>query len=141
MRQTPTTSRIIATALPEILEPYQYEWGYLWEAKIDPETGEDNRIPPFKKVTDNVYTVPEGKRLLLKGAMASADNDAYHKVWIVISTPGLLGDRYVLRSDSETFFPSQEIKSGHTLVLYFHNQSSQKIRANVSFIGIIQEEA
>jgi len=137
MRQTPTSQRIIAQSLPTLLEPNQVEWSYLYE------TDDDSPIPAFTTLEHKVITVETGYRLLLKGAMCSATSkhtsigsDAQHKVWIVITTPGFLGDRFFRMTDALTFVPSEEIKAGHTLYFYLFNQSSEKIRATVNFIGV-----
>lgn len=137
MRQTPTAHRIIAQSLPTLLEPGQIEWSYLYE------TADDEPIPPFTTVEHKVITVEEGYRLLLKGVMCSSmskhtgiASDAQIKIWIVITTPGFLGDRYYLRTDALTFAPSQEVKAGHSVYLYIFNQSSERIRETVNFIGV-----
>ena len=137
MRQTPTSYRIIAQALPTLLEPKQIEWSYLYE------TDDDSPIPPFTTLEHKVITVEEGYRLLLKGAMVGAmskhtgiGSDALLKIWVVITTPGFEGDRWFRTADALTFEPSQEIKAGHSLYLYIHNLSSEKIRATVNFIGV-----
>jgi len=137
MRQTPTAQRIIAQALPTIIEPKQVEWSYLYE------TEDDSPIPPFSTIEHEVITVETGYRLLLKGAMCSATSkhtsigsDAMLKMWIVITTPGFEGDRFFRTTDALTFVPSQEIKAGHTLYVYLHNLSSEELRATVNFIGV-----
>ena len=102
---------------PTLLPPKQKEWSVLLEFKKTDET--DNRIPPFSIASTKVYTVEEGYRLLIKGAMCSMTDehnmplDVYCKVWLVITTPGFLGDRYFLMTDALTFVPSQEVKEGH----------------------------
>ena len=137
MRQTPTTQRILAQSIPTTNVPNQIEWSYLYE------TDEDSPIPPFTTLEHEVITVESGYRLLLKGVMCSATSkhtdigsDAMLKAWIVITTPGFLGDRFFRTTDALTFEPSQEVKAGHTLYLYLHNISSEKIHATVNFIGV-----
>jgi len=137
MRQTPTTQRIIAQAIPTLLEPNQVEWSYLYE------TEDDSPIPPFSVLEHKVITVEEGYRLLLKGTMVGAmskhtgiGSDALLKIWIVITTPGFEGDRWLRRADALTFVPSQEIKAGHSLYIYLHNLSSERLRVTVNFIGV-----
>jgi len=127
---------------PTILSPKQQEWSALLEFKKT--DGSDNRIPPFSIASVKVYTVPEGYRLLLKGAMCSMTDEhdmplnAWCKIWLVITTPGFLGDRYFIRSDALTFVPSQEIKEGHSLYVYLHNKSSEYAGATVNLIGVLE---
>ncbi len=137
MRQTPTTQRILAQSIPTTNVPNQVEWSYLYE------TDDDSPIPAFTTLEHKVITVESGYRLLLKGAMCSATSkhtnigsDAMLKVWIVITTPGFLGDRFFRMTDVITFSPSQEVRAGHTLYLYLHNLSSEKIHATINFIGV-----
>jgi len=133
MRQTPSSIRIIASSLPSLLEPYQTEWSYLWE---------NNAIPPFSVIQHNVITIEAGYRMRLKGVMCSASiggtipSDALHRIWIVITTPGFLGDRFFRRTDALTFDPSQEIKGGHSLILYFYNASSEEVRVTTNILGV-----
>ena len=127
---------------PTILSPKQQEWSVLLEFKKT--DGSDNRIPPFSIASTNVYTVPEGYRLLLKGAMCSmTDEDnmplnVWCMVWLVITTPGFEGNRYFLMTDALTFVPSQEVKEGHSLYVYLHNFSGEYVSATVNFIGVLE---
>ena len=125
------------TAIPTLQEPGQVEWSYLYE------TPDDSPIPPFSVLEHQVITVEEGYRLLLKGTMVGAmskhtgiGSDALLKIWIVITTPGFEGDRWLRRADALTFMPSQEIKAGHSLYIYLHNLSSEEIQATVNVIGV-----
>jgi len=127
---------------PTILPPKQKEWSVLLEFKKT--NGSDNRIPPFSVASTKVYTVESGYRLLLKGAMCSmtcerdAPLNAWCKIWIVITTPGFLGDRYFIRTDALTFVPSQEVKEGHSIYVYLHNRSSEYASATVNLIGVLE---
>ena len=127
---------------PTLLPPKQKEWSVLLEFKKTDET--DNRIPPFSIASTKVYTVEEGYRLLLKGAMVSMTDehnmplDVWCKAWLVITTPGFLGDRYFLMTDALTFVPSQEVKEGHSLYIYLHNYSGEYVSATVNLIGVLE---
>ena len=128
------SGRIHEVAVPSLVSPRQLEWSYLWE---------NDEIPPFSPVEHEVITVEEGWRLRLKGVMCSATSkhtgigsDAQHKIWIVITTPGFLGDRLFTTTDALTFEPSQEVTGGHSIYLYFHNQSSERLRATANFIAV-----
>ena len=127
---------------PTLLPPKQKEWSVLLEFKKTDET--DNRIPPFSIASTKVYTVEEGYRLLIKGAMCSMTDehnmplDVYCKVWLVITTPGFLGDRYFLMTDALTFVPSQEVKEKHSLYIYLHNYSGEYVSATVNLIGVLE---
>jgi hypothetical protein len=125
---------VVEVAVPSLAEPRQLEWSYLWENDL---------IPSFSVAAHKVITLEKGYRLLLKGVMCSTTSkhtaigsDAQHKIWIVIATPGFLGDRFFFMTDALTFDPSQEIRADHTLYLFFHNQSSEKARITVNIIGI-----
>jgi len=130
------------TKFPTILSPKQKEWSVLIEFKKTPET--DNRIPPFSIASAEVYTVPEGYRLLMKGAVISATDEAnmpmniYNKAWIVITTPGVVGDRYYFMTDALTFVPSHEIKEKHSIYLYIHNFSGELMTATATFLGVLE---
>ena len=127
---------------PTLLPPKQKEWSVLLEFKKTDET--DNRIPPFSIASTKVYTVEEGYRLLLKGAMCSMTDEhnmplnVWCEVWLVISTPGFLGRRYFLITDALTFVPSQEVKEKHSLYIYLHNYSGEYVSATVNLIGVLE---
>jgi len=127
---------------PTILSPKQQEWSALLEFKKT--DGSDNRIPPFSIASVKVYTVPEGYRLLLKGAMVSMTDeydmplDVWCVAWLVITTPGFQGNRWFLTTDDITFVPSQEIKEGHSLYVYLHNYSGEYVGATVNLIGVLE---
>ena len=127
---------------PTILYPNQKEWSVLIEFKKTEEA--DNRIPPFSVASTKVYTVPENYRLLMKGAMCSATDEdnmpmnIYNKIWIVIATPGVVGDRYFLITDALTFVPSHEIRENHSIYLYIYNFSGELMSAAVTFLGVLE---
>ena len=108
---------------------YAKEWDHLWA---------NNELPPEKTTAHNAYTVPAGQRLLLKGAMVSASKGGIHLAWIT-KTPGILGDCRFSRWCALTFEPSSEVTAGSTLAVYYKNNSTQKMRGTVSFIGVEEE--
>jgi len=129
MKQTPITSRIIATGIPTLMRPYQKEWELLWEV---------DEIPPRSVVGYTAYKVPDGKRLLFKGGFAFSDAGCVQRVWIT-KTPGILGDFNFARLGAFSFDPSSEVRAGRVVTYYFFNQSTRKCRGGISLVGFLED--
>ncbi|RLG05533.1 MAG: hypothetical protein DRN68_08550, partial [Thaumarchaeota archaeon] len=99
MRLVPFAIEVRKTVFPSYSAAEQL-WSYLLEFK------DENKVPPFSIASAKIYTVPEGYELLLRSSMVGVTGErgiasnATHKVWIVITTPGVLGDRYIIRTDA-----------------------------------------
>jgi len=138
VRLTPFAIEVRKTPFPSY-SPAEQLWSYLLEFK------DENKVPPFSIASAHVYTVSEGYELLLRGAMAgvtserSIASNATHKVWVVITTPGFLGDRYIIRTDALAL-EYQLVPEGGSLYVYFHNQSSEYVSVTINFIGTLRKK-
>ena len=138
MRLTPFAIEVRKTTFPSY-SPSEQIWSYLLEFK------DEDKVPPFSIASAKIYTVPEGHELLLRGAMVGVTGEdgiasnATHKVWVVITTPGFLRDRYIVRTDSLAL-DSQLVPEGASLYVYFHNLSSEYVGVTINFIGILRKK-
>jgi len=138
MRLTPFAIEVRKTTFPSY-SPSEQLWSYLLEFK------DENRVPPFSIASAKIYSVPEGYELILRGSMVGVTGEdgiasnATHKVWVLITTPGFLGDRYVIRTDA-LVLESQLVPEGSSLYVYFHNQSSEYVSVTINFIGTLRKK-
>jgi len=138
MRLVPFAIEVRKTVFPSYSAAEQL-WSYLLEFK------DENKVPPFSIASAKIYTVPEGYELLLRSSMVGVTGErgiasnATHKVWIVITTPGVLGDRYIIRTDALAL-GTQLVPENASLYVYFHNQSSEYVSVTINFIGTLRKK-